>query len=634
MPVVPPPLPPSVCPPALPKPRKLPLPLLLGGLGALALLALILGSVLAYAVFSRRSAENASTTKVADVTPIANGAGNDVPAGGQPMENPPKPRQPADEDKRPGIEEVPGREEPGNDGVDGPPLLLQVHSLDRLFAVVKILGAEIKKSQEIEQLFQVLRTSFGEEGLPGIDPKRPWGAYAQTQPGEAPGWPVGLIPIRDEDNFLRLLHSLQCATTKNADGVYVVEHPKITRKVGFRFANRHAYVAVDRFDALDNAKLVEPAKVFVRDEADVRATFRIDRIPQARRAADVATMRRAVPQMMAKLADPSPAQRAFVEKLLAVLLQGYEDLLDGGRDLSLSLRVDADTRKIAAALELTGKKDSRLSRSLTALEETPSLFGDLSVGQPAMLARFHFRLPEELRPLLGPLAREATDLTLRDAKDPQDRAEGERFLRALEPTIAAGEVDAALMLRSLGEGKPIATVVGLKVAKGLELEKVIREMTRALPEEKRRLFQFDVGKIGEANIHSMAGQRLLPPEAEQVFGPNPFYYGFRQDALLAAGGANGQESIRQALENKSGPVPMALLELNVRHLIEMRPGDRRAAEAAKTAFTDANPGRVRVVLQNGPARLRLGLDIDLALLRFAADMGLVQFNPQIQVKQP
>jgi hypothetical protein len=342
-------------------------------------------------------------------------------------------------------------------------------------------------------------------------------------------------------------------------------------------------------------------------------------------------MRDAAPAGNALLKVDNPAVREASERLLKVLATFGTDLVEGSRELSLHLRLDRGKEEIAAEAHFKARENSPLSRKLATMEDTASLFAVPSAGKPGLHAHIRFRLPEELRRILETMSHAALEQSLREEKDRDKHKADENFVRSLEPTIAAGVLDAALFLHSQGEGKLPLSVGALKVVKGKEMEKAFRELVGTLPDAERGLFRLDVAKAAGANIHALSMKGKFPPGALAVFGPDPsFYYAFRDDAVLFAVGEQAPELMRQVLEGRPRRDPPVLLELNVKNLLELIPVPDKEKNAARTAVTDAHPGRVRLSLGGG-AILRLSLD--LSLLRLAANMGVLQMAPKIELKQ-
>jgi hypothetical protein len=155
----------------------------------------------------------------------------------------------------------------------------------------------------------------------------------------------------------------------------------------------------------------------------------------------------------------------------------------------------------------------------------PTLFGGLVPQDPALGAQVHLRLPENLRRQLGPVINEATKTALAEVKDPNERAEQERLMRLLEPTLAAGELDAAAVL--LGERQGTATVAGgVKVANGKDLDQFVRGEVSRLAEKDRDLWELDAVAAGAVKGHRWKAQGLYTEEMRAVLGEQPMYLGF------------------------------------------------------------------------------------------------------------
>ncbi|MGH7225054.1 MAG: hypothetical protein ACRELF_17665, partial [Gemmataceae bacterium] len=383
--------------------RKLTSPLLLGGIGALGLTIVL--AVLLWGLNRGGVGKEPITEAPAGADDQGDGDRSAI-KDLQPL--------PPNGQRDPAAQPVVEGNHDADDDETGPPLVLQIHSLDRVFADLKILGEKAKKSKEIEQMFKAVQTPDGKVRLPSIDSNRPWGAYARLKANAAFGGLVGLIPIRDEADFLLLLHMLQCSTSKNADGVYEVKHAQVAKRVGFRFANQHAYVALDDFDAIKKENLIEPNKVFVRDDkADVRLALRMARLPKELRMQALARVQEAGPMTKAFFPQANPVLGAATEQLIDLVSRFGTDLVEGSRELSLGLRIDSANRELAAEIQFTPLAKSRLARSLASWQETASVFGDLNEGSPVSATRIHFRLPEELRRIVAPLAHEALAQMLR-----------------------------------------------------------------------------------------------------------------------------------------------------------------------------------------------------------------------------
>ena len=101
-------------------------------------------------------------------------------------------------------------------------------------------------------------------------------------------------------------------------------------------------------------------------------------------------------------------------------------------------------------------------------------------------------------------------------------------------------------------------MVGLKVQKGADVEKLLRHLVKADPSGKS--LKLDVAKAGDVDIHQIIPDpnQPLDENVKRLIGDNPdIYFAIRDDAILLAGGPNavGAEGGRdgQAEGRPDGP---------------------------------------------------------------------------------
>src|SRR5205807_1041173 len=108
----------------------------------------------------------------------------------------------------------------GEKSTDAPTVVVRVQSLNALLQnlnlVVKLIGQE-EATHQIEGL---VKSKIGKQGLEGIDPARPFGAYVRF--GKAIDDITGaiLIPMIDQKTFLTLLDNLDIKYTRDKAGIY------------------------------------------------------------------------------------------------------------------------------------------------------------------------------------------------------------------------------------------------------------------------------------------------------------------------------------------------------------------------------------------------------------------------------
>ncbi len=163
---------------------------------------------------------------------------------------------------------------------DAPILLVQLHSLERLFADLKAVGGVAGLSKPINDLLALLAVNGGAGGLPGIPAKKAWGAYVNFPPGANAPAIVGLVPVSDEAEFLKLLASLSCPADRDDTGLYIVRPRQLPAPVRFRIADGYAYGTFGDPAVLDDGRRIAPARLFPpRIFGDLVVTARADRVP-------------------------------------------------------------------------------------------------------------------------------------------------------------------------------------------------------------------------------------------------------------------------------------------------------------------------------------------------------------------
>src|SRR5436305_5919976 len=141
--------------------------------------------------------------------------------------------------------------------------LRSVNDLVDKFEYVAGLAGKEDAVKQVRELIKVL--SADGKGIEGIDPKKPMGAYA-TLAKEVETSPfVVMIPIADEDQFLKALKNrLDVTPEKGDDGTLKVAVP-ILNELHLRFTGGYLYVSQKAKD-LDAKALVTPKAFFAKDD--------------------------------------------------------------------------------------------------------------------------------------------------------------------------------------------------------------------------------------------------------------------------------------------------------------------------------------------------------------------------------
>ena len=165
--------------------------------------------------------------------------------------------------------------------------------------------------------------------------------------------------------------------------------------------------------------------------------------------------------------------------------------------------------------------------------------------------------------------------------------------------------------------------MGVKVEDGDDIEKLVRNAIKSLPEKDQERVKFDVAKAGDVDIHQFIPDSGMTEEnSKRMFGENPeVYFAFRDDALLTAIGADGLKALKEVLTAKPKAGATVQMEASLSRFAALMTKDHPAApDAAKKAFKDGKKDKVRFVLEGGKA-LTVKISMDAPVVTFSALMA-------------
>src|SRR5207253_11073667 len=108
-----------------------------------------------------------------------------------------------------------------------PTVTLRVKSIDGILNDAKFLAKEVGKENEANQFEQLIQSQIGPKGLFGIDTKKPLGLYAKVSADLLGSSSVFLLPMLDQDAFLKQLEVFNIQPTKDKDGSYTLAIPAV-----------------------------------------------------------------------------------------------------------------------------------------------------------------------------------------------------------------------------------------------------------------------------------------------------------------------------------------------------------------------------------------------------------------------
>jgi hypothetical protein len=521
-----------------------------------------------------------------------------------------------------GLVAIPGSLRAGADAPAATPtVVVRVRSIDGLLSDSQYVAKLAGREEEAKQLHGLLNSRVGPKGLDGLDTKRPLGLYGTLDANLTESTAIVLLPISDQQAFLRLLEGLNFKAKKEDDGIYSVTPEQIPFPVYFRFANNYAYATVREKAALDKNKLLDPTKVLAGNANEtLSAAFHIDQIPEVFKQLVTSQIEVKLSELEdQKQPGETEAQRKLRVQASKESARQITALINEGRELALRLGINREANDLFAELTLSGKPNSELAANIAASAGTESLFKGLVNPSSAVEILIHGAVPENARQQLVKTVDDSVHSALEKEKDPTKRQVAEKLYAAILPTLKAGELDAAVELRGPTKNNHYAAVVALKLKDGQKLEKVLRDLRDQVPEPEREKIKLDAESAGSVKIHRLDVQQQFDEQAKKILGENPLYLALRNDALFLTGGEGGLGLLKDSLTFKPGVMPPFQVNLSIARLAPLMAAKQKADvnAVARKAFggSDKNNDSIRFSAEGGRAA-KIRLDVKADVIKF------------------
>ena len=474
-----------------------------------------------------------------------------------------------------------------------PTVEIRLRSVNDLVDKFEYLAGLAGKEDAAKQGRELIKAlSADGKGIEGIDPKQPIGAYAALEKDVATSPFVLLLPIADQDQFLKALKTrLDVTPEKGDDGTLKVAVPLIN-ELHLRFANGYLFVSQKAKD-LDPKGLVSPKAYFAKDDGSVASVIvHIDRIPADLRTFLFGQFELGVNEERKKNADNETAAEKQLKNLLFdSILSGVKGLTEDGERLSVRLFADAKTDDISAEVTLTAKGGSAMAKNFTALGSKTSLpAGIVASADAAARGNVKVGVTDGSKKEFAA----AVDALLADGlkNAPEDQKDVVKALiAAVGPTLKAGELDAAVSL--IGpNAKGTYQLIGASAVKdGKEIEKFVKKVVEDYGAFIGDFveFKFDVEKIGDFALHQI-NLKQVDDKLEKLFGTKTIWLATSDKTIAVSIEADGAV-IRKGLKAKAVPVAVVSSESALAKLLPLAQPDLKADEVKallKDAFGDGS----------------------------------------------
>lgn len=516
----------------------------------------------------------------------------------------------------------------------GPTLEVRLRSVNDLvdkFEYVAGLAGKEDAVKQVKELIKVL--SADGKGIEGIDPKLPTGAYA-TLAKEVETSPfVLMLPIADQEQFLKALKArLDITPEKGDNGTLKIAVP-LLNEVHLRFTNGYLYVSPKAKD-LDPKGLIAPKAFFAKDDGAVASVVvYLDRIPADMKTLVMGQFELGVNEERKKNAGAETAAEKQLKNLVFdAIIGGAKGLADDGKDLGVKLFADPKTDELSAEVLLTAKSGSATAKNFTALGNKTSLPAGIvaAAGTPASRTSVKIAVTDGIK---KEYAAAIDALLAQAAKDaPADQEEHVKaIIAAVSPTLKAGELDLASALVGPDAKGKYQVIGAFAVKEGKGIEKVLKDLEKQFGQfvEGFVTFKFDVETVGDFTLHKIE-LKQTDEKFDKIFGTGTIWLA-TSDKHIAFSIEPDGATIRKGLKAKAVAVPVVAVEASVAKLLPIAQPDLKPDElkaVLKDAFGDSPPaGKDTLALSvEGGDKLSIKFKVKGKAIRVFSGLDLLKWK--------
>ena len=463
--------------------------------------------------------------------------------------------------------------------------------LKRDLGYLGTLSGNPDMAQGLEQLLMLFTQN---QGLAGLDQKRPWGAALSL--GEAGGFPVLVfVPVDDLKKLLDALAAIVGEAVDAGDGMFEIQRGAAT--IFIKQEGKWAYLGQQKSDL---EKLPADPLVLLGGldkQYDLAVAANIQNVPQSMRdqAADLIKM--GMEASLQQNVDPDDEQSQLQAQIARNQAEQFVASINQLDKITLGLSIDSENNHSFIDIGLTALPGSDLARQLA--ESTVEGGGSKVAGflLPDSVLSLHLNSAvsksdrEQSEAMLAGLRTQIMEEIDKDEDldDAQAKAKIKQLsgkaLDVLEKTLKKGQINAGLAV--VGEG-PLTLVAGILVADGAELEKVAKEFVNLAADDpdgpKPKL---NAAEYKGVRFHTVS---VPAPEDEgsewikQYVGETiDIVVGFGADRLYLAVGKDGIDTLKQAIDRSATtpttelpPMTLSLAVAPLMKLVAARQGGENA----------------------------------------------------------
>jgi hypothetical protein len=508
---------------------------------------------------------------------------------------------------------------------DPPAVLIRLKSIEGLISDVKYIAKQAGQEEQVGQFEGMLKAfGGGNEGLGGIDTKRPLAIYGNVSPGVQDSPVLIMLPVADEKAFLGLLENFQIKPEKK-DGVYALENLPLPLPIPiviyFKFANKYVYITAQEKSHLDDSKLPKPDKLFAGMADSMAAVnLRVDRLPDVLKQIALGQLDNMIAEAKEKKEPNETANQTKLKKVVLDMIgERLKSVMTDGQELAVNLGLNTKTEDFNAEVKMMAKPGTALAKDFAGIGQAQSLFTGLAKGTPALAANATMALPEALRKQFVAVIDEMVKEAIKKETDDTKADLARKAYEALNPTLKSGELDAGVQILGPDAKGHYTILAGIRVKEGKGIEEFVKNLIKIAPGEIQEKVKLDAATIGEAKVHTIDAADQFDDNARKMFGNSPVRLVTRDDVIFVALGPDGMAAIKQALSAPTGSTPVMSVVASIGRLAALNRDDPNAAKVAKQVFGADPKGNdvVKLTVEGGEC-MRLKLSMKAKIFEFGA----------------
>lgn len=449
-----------------------------------------------------------------------------------------------------------------------------------------ILG-QGESARQFRRLIETLSTET--EGVEGIDPERPIGAYAIIQPdlAESPG--IIILPLRSEERFLKMLKDRLEYSGQDKNGIHTFAIPGISEKLYFRIKEKYAYLSY-LSSALELSQLPSPGTFFTKPDGSIASVVvHFDRIPHELKTLVIGQVELRLHEAQAQ--GNSKVEQTIHDLVTDAAAAAVKSLIADTQKFQFRLFVDPKSDMIRIESQLQARFEGGLSRTISDLGHAisrpramvftnPASFRvALAAGIPASYReRFHQLLDRVVEEGLKEIPQESRPLV-------------QRLVDAILPTLKMEtyEASAAMVARSKPH-QTLTTLAAIRMKDTQPLLELLKFLALVIPQPVAE-FAFDQEKRHGFVVHHIR----LDPQGKK---PLRLWLAASGEYLIITTGES-PEPLAQALAAQAAPSPAFELVADPTRLADVvlsDPSKSHFRELVRKIYGDTTPGPDQIQL--------------------------------------